>query len=374
MVNDIGKEISLYRKSFHELYNNVLKYMTKDLERYRISLLNKLFVVEVCLFIPLLLLIYPMIKFNSPLLAILIGMLGVVIVVYPISTYLGFRHNIKQQLTPIIFNIFENLSRVNSGESINDVCITQSNLFARYTSRNNDDAFKGVYKNINFAINELSLSYTVNDSQGRYLNGMFPVFKGVLLNLQINKNIKNNTIIATKTDANIKNQNIIIYFVLMFFVFLIYKSFNLSDIIIFLFVVLVIMYEIISGWLEREGEHINEITLEDPEFNKRYRAYSGDEVEGRYLITPAFMERFKNLQTAFKSDKVKCSFYNNYLMFAISTRDNCFELGNLFSRLDNPKIYQKFFDELISIYLIIDYFKLGDSSSRRNPPENIIYL
>ena len=107
---------------------------------------------------------------------------------------------------------------------------------------------------------------------------------------------------------------------------------------------------------------MNEIKLEDPEFNKKYRAYSSDQVEGRYLITPAFMERFKNIQTAFGTDKVKCSFFDNNLMFAISTRKNLFEIGNLFCSLENPKQLETFFNELTSIFMLIDYFKLNEKT------------
>ena len=50
---------------------------------------------------------------------------------------------------------------------------------------------------------------------------------------------------------------------------------------------------------KNQTEKLNEIKLDDEEFNKFYRAYSSDEVEVRYLITNSFMEWFKNLQTAF---------------------------------------------------------------------------
>ena len=74
------------------------------------------------------------------------------------------------------------------------------------------------------------------------------------------------------------------------------------------------------------------------------------------------MERFKNLQTAFGTNKIKCSFNEDCLIFAISTWKNLFELGGLFINLENPKQLKKFFDELISIYMMIDYFKLDENT------------
>ena len=102
--------------------------------------------------------------------------------------------------------------------------------------------------------------------------------------------------------------------------------------------------------------------MEDPEFSKKYKAYSSDQIEGRYLITPAFMEQFKNIQTAFGTNKVKCSFYGNSLMFAISTNKNLFEIGNLFYNLNNPKQMEIFFNELTSIFMLVDYFKLNEKT------------
>ena len=37
-------------------------------------------------------------------------------------------------------------------------------------------------------------------------------------------------------------------------------------------------------------------------------------------------------------------------------------IANLFCKLDNPKRYLKFFQELSAIYAIIDYFKLDENT------------
>ena len=115
-----------------------------------------------------------------------------------------------------------------------------------------------------------------------------------------------------------------------------------------------------NGILKREI--LSEVKLEDPEFSRKYVAYSSDQVEGRYLITPAFMERFKNIQTAFGTKQVKCSFFDNSLMLAISTGKNVFELGNLYTPLNTTKHMDEFFDELLSILVLVDHFKLNEST------------
>ena len=105
-------------------------------------------------------------------------------------------------------------------------------------------------------------------------------------------------------------------------------------------------------------EKLDKIILEDPKFNKKYNAYSSDQVEGRYILTTAFIERFQNLQTAFKSKNIKCSFYDNKLMIAISTNKNLFEICNINKSFENTKDILEFYKQVSSIYQIIDYFKL----------------
>jgi hypothetical protein len=74
------------------------------------------------------------------------------------------------------------------------------------------------------------------------------------------------------------------------------------------------------------------------------------------------MERFKNLHTAFGSCNAKCSFYDNKIMFSISTVRNLFELGNLFLPVNNVRYVNKFLSEISAIFDLIDYFKLDEKT------------
>ena len=85
---------------------------------------------------------------------------------------------------------------------------------------------------------------------------------------------------------------------------------------------------------------------------------------GRYLVTPAFMERFKNLHTSFGTEMAKCAFFDDKIMFALSTGKNLFELtgGMFFSLKDNAEQAKIFYEEISAIYEIIDYFKLDEKT------------
>ena len=103
--------------------------------------------------------------------------------------------------------------------------------------------------------------------------------------------------------------------------------------------------------------------LEDSDFNKKYIVKTEDQVDGRYLITTWFMDRFKNLQTAFGTKNIKCAFFDNKIMFALHTNKDFFELsGGLFHSLKHPKRVKSFYEETTAIYDIIDYFKLDEKT------------
>lgn len=81
------------------------------------------------------------------------------------------------------------------------------------------------------------------------------------------------------------------------------------------------------------------------------------QIESRYLVTPAFMERFLNMTTAFGTNKAKCAFCGEQIIFAITSGKDLFEPGSLFKPLTDIKNIG-FINELMSILEMIDYFKL----------------
>ena len=116
---------------------------------------------------------------------------------------------------------------------------------------------------------------------------------------------------------------------------------------------------------ENAGVHIPPVsglvhtTLEDVDFENQYDVFTNDETEARYLITPAFMERFKAIKETFKAYNVECAFYDGKVILALDTRRNLFELKSLSETLLNEKQYRKIFDDIISVFKLIDHLKLN---------------
>ncbi len=364
------------RRTFHKIYYKDIAPVMEKYEKKRQFEWLKIFIIEAIL---ITLLIIGLKFFWSFLMSekadqalfclfvnlfFLGGIMGV-----PIVNNINFAKNLKKSCMNTVVTAFGDIQWYNIAVSqivdstINtDSQLRESELFSVYNRRADDDIFEGKFKDVKFTISETNLTYVSGSGKNRRV---YPVFDGVIINFEANKTIRNKTIIATKNDSNIRNRNWSIFtvFSVLFCVAagIIGKDFTLC---LYGIVGIVILFSLMLNTykLKKNKKYLNEIKLEDPEFNKKYKAYSSDEVEGRYLITPAFMERFKNLQTSFGARRTKCSFYGNSLMFAISTGKNLFEIGNLFTPLNSPKQLEKFFNELISILALIDYFKLDEKT------------
>lgn len=103
---------------------------------------------------------------------------------------------------------------------------------------------------------------------------------------------------------------------------------------------------------------LHKTVLEDVEFEKKFEVYTDDDVEARYLITPSFMERLNNIKVAFKTKKVFAVFCQDKLFIELYTNKDLFSICTLSEPLNDKKQFYTMFEEILSIYKLIDYFKL----------------
>ena len=199
---------------------------------------------------------------------------------------------------------------------IPDSDLKRSGLFSYYNKRTDDDIFLGKHKGVNFIISECT--FQRQTISGKYRRS-YTIFKGVIITFDIKKAIIHPTMITDRKDNDIGR---------------------------------------------KKGNHTYgaEITLEDPVFSKRFRVYSSDQIEARYLVTTRFMENFLNLKTAFGNRLAKCAFFDNQIMFAISTNQNLFEVGSLLNPPTNYRQIRKCYEQINSILKMIEYFKFDQNT------------
>lgn len=361
---NLQKSLNEYRKKFHEIYYNKVTPILDGMEIKRKSYLIKA-VSYICLGLIIEFFITEYIWLNQPqykdvliIIGVFIGILFMLIM--PIQLNKDYIKELKTYCLKPILDIF---GQIQWGKNqIANTDLDSSDLFAVFNRRSNDDIFYGEYQDVKFNITETELGYETGSGKNRRY---YKIFKGVIIRFKSNKTIKNKTIVVTKGDKNTKRNRRITILGLILILMNHFWLYNVTgnkilNIAIIGFIVIILLITIFGS--KKDEEKMDEIKLEDPLFNKKFKAYSSDQVEGRYLITTAFMERFLNLNTAFGAKNAKCSFFGDNIMFAISSNKNLFELGNIFVKSNNPKYFTTFFNELASVLMLVDYFKLDEKT------------
>ncbi len=251
-----------------------------------------------------------------------------------------------------------------------DFYLSESNRASHSSKIECDDCMSGEYKGVKFKLMELSNGYY---SWGR-----------LIISFSSNKTIKSPAIITPKgqtprssTDEKASMHTFILgcevvalisLFVWLHITYQNYLTFErISDLVLMIFAILCfgiplicfIIYtvkEITHAWITSKNEKVK---LEDSQFE----VASEDDVEARYLITPTFLERLKNLQKVYgKKSTIQCAFFENQIMFAIRTKKDFFELGTLWAPMSDTKQIEEFYSEITAIYDMIDYFKLNEKT------------
>lgn len=352
--------IAEYRSNFYKIYYSEIMPIFLEFETKRKSQLTKLTLIEIVLCVILYFAIKYGILIDNVYLPIFFGifLLSLFLLLFMPFNFNGkFVTELKNVCMRRVLKAFGDIEWEPKTDIVTDNQLVRSDLFGIFNTRSSDDAFRGSYKDVKFSVCETELLYITGSGKSKSVQ---QVFNGVVINFEANKHIKNKTIIATKGDNNIKGRNCVVGGIVLAIAAQAVTDLSTWWFYVGFAAIIGVIGFCVSKLIPKDKEILNEIKLEDPEFNKKYRAYSSDEVEGRYLITPAFMERFNNVKTAFGAKKIKCSFYDEDLMFAITSSKNLFEIGNLFHSLNSPQAMTVFFEELVSILLLVDYFKLDE--------------
>ena len=269
------------------------------------------------------------------------------------------KNKIKQTFIPKIIQTIGEIHWNTGNTIISDTILEKSKLFGDYNIRSNDDTFEGKYNGIEFKVSETNLSYESGSGDKRTVS---TVFNGIIILIDSNKETKAHTIIETKVKAiqkiikKISLSVLILWFSILSIGNGIHTN-NITALVVGIVLPLVIILFIFPK------NQMMSMKLEDSDFNKKYIVTTEDQIEGRYLITTGFMDRFKNLQTAFGTKNIKCAFFDNKVMFALHTNKDFFELSDgLFHSVKHPKRVKSFYEETTAIYDIIDYFKLDEKT------------
>lgn len=197
--------------------------------------------------------------------------------------------------------------------------VEKCKLFGFFDKQQGDDFFCGKYKDVQIQVSEEQLSRKVRTKRG---SRDAEVFDGIIIILEMNKSFSGQTIVR-------------------------------KDWGIFNFLMQAPCYKV----SQQEVKMAN-VKLEDPVFEKQFEVFSTDQVEARYLLTTAFMERILEVKRRFHGKKIQLSFFDNKLLIAIDTSKDMFETTSLFSTTTRYGRMREVVGQFYSIFSIIDLLKL----------------
>ncbi len=235
-----------------------------------------------------------------------------------------YKKKAKNKIMGDFAGFFGNFTYQNE-QHLPDKLLQESELFSAYNAHHGDDYFCGEYKDVNIVISEELLQketvyYTVSkdefgfkEKSNRYVKKK-KIFRGICILLTMNKNFKGRTVV-------LKDKGL----------------FN--------------VFKQIKG--------LQRVKLEDSVFETLFEVYSSDQIEARYLLTTAFMERMLKLTGLYEGKNIQFSFKDNQLLLAISTKQDMFEACSFFRSNVNKKKIDRVFNQFYTVFSVVDILKLN---------------
>jgi len=347
----------LSKQKFYEIYIKDLLPILEQFEPLRKKMLMQLILsVTLCFLLGYISYLLRGLDTEKPLfhfMTVLVPIAGVCLI-YPFKVV--FKNKLKRKCMPAIRKCSKNITW---GYPTEKSLIKRSNLFEYYDAISYDDSFMMKYQNVKFTVSETIL-HLVQAENYKEPSQSHVVFRGAIITIPANKKIKANTLIFSK-ESILKPDIYLMFLILEIFFLIIYLLTMDCSAIVTLTVVLIwhLIYWM-CNYKKNSKPKLEKIKLEDVIFDKKFDVYSKDQIEARYLLTTAFIDRLNNLKIAFRTKSIRCSFFDNNIMFALKTSKDLFEIGNLFTSLTDPKNFEDFYLQLSSIYEIIDHFKLNE--------------
>lgn len=318
-MNSYMPEISYeaQKQQFDAYYQTKLYPLLAEQETVRRKYLIRFFLLLglSLIFYPLLVMvtIAVMAKFEStdvgPIL--LVSGLFVMFLYAPIHKY---KKKVKHQIMPQFANFFGTFDYAFE-QTIDSEILRQSKLFDDFKINKGDDFFKGIYDGVQITIAEEKLQ---KPQDMAVMNVCYEhkknIFGGVCILLEMNKNFEGHTV--GLCDRGVFN------------IFCCPKG-------------------------------LQRVRLEDSRFEKVFEIYAENQIEARYLLTTAFMERLLKLQKLYAGKNIQFSFKDNKLLIAIATKQNMFETNSFFkSNLNRHKI-DLAFEQFYAVCSIVHLLKLN---------------
>lgn len=242
---------------------------------------------------------------------LLVGLLpGVGLLVYGFvvfgkgtSKFNEYRHSYKQRVISSALKSIDQSLEIDYQNGMSEGSFVSSQLFSQEPDRyESQDMVMGTAGKTRFMFSEVHAEYK---EQTRTKEGTktewYDIFKGIIFCADFNKNFKGVTVIKPKDTS-----------------------------------------AALGAWISNNIPIFSSssrqlVTLENPAFDRTFVTYSTDQVEARYILTPAMMERLCELDNRSKYT-ISLSFINSYMYIAFPLDKDYFEPPVFSTLLDQKSL------------------------------------
>lgn len=238
---------------------------------------------------------------------------------YPVNDFASKTKNMTMEKILAFFGNF----RYYEGRCTKTCDVEKCKLFGFFDKQHGDDFFCGVYKDVQIQVSEEWLTRRVRTKNGSH---DATVFDGIIIILEMNKNFSGQTIVR--------------------------KDWGLFN----------FLMRAPCCKVQQQEIKMTKVKLEDYVFEKQFEVFSTDQIEARYLLTTAFMERVLEVKRRFHGKKIQLSFFDNKLLLAVDTSKDMFETTSLFCTTARYGRMREVVGQFYSIFSIVDLLKLNQKT------------
>ena len=279
-------------EELRELYDNKLKPTLETLEFQRKALMKKFVLIIVVVIATGLIFFFGDAQPNLTFLYYFIplGIIALVYLIYKaVKAQKVYRNEFKENVVRAIVQLIDSAWDYDPYGHVSQEQYRRSKIFTKSVDRyKGDDLVTGVIEKTDFRLSELHSEYktTSTDKDGHTKTTWHTIFKGLFAHIDFNKEIIGETLVLPDTAEKL------------------FGSFGKK-------------LQSMSG----RGKLIK---LENVEFEKLFVVYGSDQIEARYILTPAIMEAMVNIVKRYNKD-VYFSFIGTRVYFAIGFKEDLFE-------------------------------------------------
>lgn len=268
-----------------------------------------------------------------------------VLVYYLMQPFKNYKKDTKKIIMPELTKFFDNVAYFQNENGIDINILKKSDLFMGMEKVYCDDSFEGIYQETKFQLAEQRITTYVHTKNGRRESTMF---NGILLQFQFGKKFSGQTVVKDKRGRFLAIILLMLFLAVFAAIMVIDPTrirWDDSEYFIYYLGMLGYMY-----WHRK----YRKVHLEDVVFSKHWSVLATDQIEARYILTPALMEKILKIKKMFSAHSISFAFFDDKVLIAISTNKDMFETTSLFSYAIN---YRKAKDVVIQFYSIFAIIK-----------------